>query len=53
VRDNQPREAAEMLRLAGMTAAGTGGDFLLPHAQWHVFPETSTPEEVPLTAITA
>jgi len=37
VRDNQPREAAEMLRLAGMAAAGTGGDFLLPHAQWHVF----------------
>jgi transcriptional regulator with XRE-family HTH domain len=37
VRDNQPGEAAEMIRLAGMAAAGTGGDFLLPYSPWHVF----------------
>lgn len=37
VRDNQPGEAGETLRLAGMAAAGTGGDFLLPYAPWHVF----------------
>ena len=37
VRDNQPGEAAEMLRLAGMAAAGTGADFLLPYSPWHVF----------------
>lgn len=37
VRDNRPGEAAEALRLAGMAAAGTGGDFLLPYAPWHVF----------------
>jgi transcriptional regulator with XRE-family HTH domain len=37
VRDNQPVEGGEMLRLAGMAAAGTGGDFLLPYAPWHVF----------------
>jgi transcriptional regulator with XRE-family HTH domain len=36
-RDNQPVQAGEMLRLAGMAAAGTGGDFLLPYAPWHVF----------------
>jgi alkylhydroperoxidase/carboxymuconolactone decarboxylase family protein YurZ len=37
VRDNRPGEAAEALRLAGMAAAGTGGDFQLPYAPWHVF----------------
>jgi hypothetical protein len=37
VRDNQPGEAGEALRLAGMAAAGTGGDFLLPYSPWHVF----------------
>jgi transcriptional regulator with XRE-family HTH domain len=37
VRDNQPVEAGEMLRLAGMAAAGTSGDFWLPYAPQHVF----------------
>jgi transcriptional regulator with XRE-family HTH domain len=37
VRDNQPVEAGEMLRLAGMAAAGTRGDFWLPYAPQHVF----------------
>jgi transcriptional regulator with XRE-family HTH domain len=37
VRDNQAGEAAEMLRLAGMAAAGAGTDFLLPYSPWHVF----------------
>ncbi len=37
VRDNQPAEAANALRLAGMAAAGTGADFLLPYSPWHVF----------------
>jgi transcriptional regulator with XRE-family HTH domain len=41
VRDNQPGEAAEMLRLARMAAAGTGGDFLLPYNPWHQFGPTA------------
>jgi hypothetical protein len=37
VRDNQPGQASDALRLARMAAAGTGGDFRLPYAPWHVF----------------
>lgn len=37
VRDNRPDEAAEMLRLARMAAAGAGPDFILPFCPWHVF----------------
>jgi transcriptional regulator with XRE-family HTH domain len=37
VRDNQPGQASDALRLARMAAAGTGGDFRLPCAPWHVF----------------
>jgi transcriptional regulator with XRE-family HTH domain len=51
VRDNQPGEAAEMLRLAGMAAAGTGGDFLLPYAPWHVFGPVTVSVMVAETAI--
>jgi transcriptional regulator with XRE-family HTH domain len=37
VRDNQPGQARDTLRLARMAAAGTGRDFNLPYAPWHVF----------------
>jgi transcriptional regulator with XRE-family HTH domain len=37
VRDNRPAEAHQALRLARMAAAGTGQDFVLPYAPWHVF----------------
>lgn len=37
VRDNRPGEAHLALRLARMAAAGTGQDFVLPYAPWHVF----------------
>jgi len=37
VRDNQPGQAGDALRLARMAAAGTDRDFTLPYASWHVF----------------
>ncbi len=37
VRDNQPGQARDALRLAQMAAAGTDRDFNLPYAPWHVF----------------
>jgi transcriptional regulator with XRE-family HTH domain len=37
VRDNQPGQARDALRLARMAAAGTDRDFNLPYAPWHVF----------------
>jgi transcriptional regulator with XRE-family HTH domain len=37
VRDNEPGQARDALRLARMAAAGTGRDFALPYAPWHVF----------------
>ncbi len=37
VRDNRPAEAHQALRLARMAAAGTGQDFVLAYAPWHVF----------------
>jgi transcriptional regulator with XRE-family HTH domain len=37
VRDNQPGQARDALRLARMAAAGTDRDFTLPYAPWHVF----------------
>jgi transcriptional regulator with XRE-family HTH domain len=39
VRDNQPGQARDALRLARMAAAGTDRDFNLPYAPWHVFGE--------------
>jgi hypothetical protein len=37
VRDNQPGQARDALRLARIAAAGTDRDFNLPYAPWHVF----------------
>jgi transcriptional regulator with XRE-family HTH domain len=37
VRDNQPGQAQDALRLARMAAAATDRDFTLPYAPWHVF----------------
>lgn len=37
VRDNEPGQARDALRLARMAAAGTNRDFKLPYAPWHVF----------------
>jgi len=37
VRDNQPGQARDALRLARMAAAGSDRDFNLPYAPWHVF----------------
>ncbi len=37
VRDNQPGQARDALRLARIAAAGTDRDFSLPYAPWHVF----------------
>jgi transcriptional regulator with XRE-family HTH domain len=37
VRDNQPGQARDALRLARMAAAGTDRDFTVPYAPWHVF----------------
>jgi hypothetical protein len=37
VRDNQPGEARDALRLARMAAAGTDQDYSLRYAPWHVF----------------
>jgi transcriptional regulator with XRE-family HTH domain len=37
VRDNQPGQAQDALRLGRMAAAGVDRDFNLPYAPWHVF----------------
>jgi transcriptional regulator with XRE-family HTH domain len=37
VRDNQPDQARDALRLARMAAAGMDRDITLPYAPWHVF----------------
>jgi transcriptional regulator with XRE-family HTH domain len=37
VRDNQPGQAQDALRLARMAAAGTDQDYSLQYAPWHVF----------------
>jgi transcriptional regulator with XRE-family HTH domain len=37
VRDNEPDQAGDALRLARMAAAGMERDFTLPYAPWHVF----------------
>jgi transcriptional regulator with XRE-family HTH domain len=60
VRDNRPAEAHQALRLARMAAAGTGQDFVLPYAPWHVFgpmtvsvvaAENSTIQDKPQTTL--
>jgi transcriptional regulator with XRE-family HTH domain len=37
VRDNQPGQAQDALRLARMAAAAADQDFTLPYAPWHIF----------------